>query len=295
MIRTITALFDDTDEAEGALARLSRAVPIMKAGIVTCGPGEKPDFGNIYLSRTQREACETELAKGGSLLIAQVEGDANAEQAVDLLDRLGQAPAPPAPQPAAVRPPAPAPSPVAPPAPVAQPTPIPAERVEGVPVSTTSRRPEPEPAVQPAPVPVPPQPVAQAEERVPLVEEELRIGTRSVLRGGARVHSYVEEVPVVEDVELFEERTRVERRPVNRQLTEEEIAASGLLQDRVVEVTQMREEAVLTKQAFVREELVVKKTVERRVEQVRDTIRRTAVEVERLEPELAGTVGERRD
>jgi stress response protein YsnF len=121
------------------------------------------------------------------------------------------------------------------------------------------------------------------------VEEELRIGTRSVLRGGARVHSYVEEVPVVEEIELLEERTRVERRPVNRQLTEEEIVASGLLQDRVVEITQMREEAVLTKQAFVREELVVKKTVERRVEQVRDTVRRTAVEVERLEPELAGT------
>jgi stress response protein YsnF len=129
----------------------------------------------------------------------------------------------------------------------------------------------------------------QAEERVPVVEEELRIGTRSVLRGGARVHSYVEEVPVVEEIELLEERTRVERRPVNRQLTEEEIVASGLLQDRVVEITQMREEAVLTKQAFVREELVVKKTVERRVEQVRDTVRRTAVEVERLEPELAGT------
>jgi hypothetical protein len=147
MIRTITALFDDTDEAEGALARLSRAVPIMKAGIVTCGPGEKPDFGTIYLSRTQREACETELAKGGSLLIAQVEGDSNAEQAVDLLDRLGQAPPPGrAPQPAAPQraapAPAPAPAPVAPPvpvapaAPVAQAAQIPAERVEGVPVST---------------------------------------------------------------------------------------------------------------------------------------------------------------
>jgi stress response protein YsnF len=55
----------------------------------------------------------------------------------------------------------------------------------------------------------------------------------------------------------------------------------------VVEITQMREEAVLTKESFVREELVVKKTVEKRVEQIRDTVRRTAVEVERLEPEYA--------
>jgi hypothetical protein len=45
MIRTITALFDDTGEAESAMTTLSRAVPIMKAGIVTCGPGERPDFG----------------------------------------------------------------------------------------------------------------------------------------------------------------------------------------------------------------------------------------------------------
>jgi stress response protein YsnF len=104
----------------------------------------------------------------------------------------------------------------------------------------------------------------------------------------------VEEVPVVQDVELLEEQTHVERRPVNRRLSEEEIAASGVLQDRVVEITQMREEAVLSKEAYVREELVVKKTVEKRIEQVRDTVRRTAVEVERLEPELAGSSGEQR-
>jgi stress response protein YsnF len=49
----------------------------------------------------------------------------------------------------------------------------------------------------------------------------------------------------------------------------------------------MREEPVLTKESVVREELVVKKTIERRVEQIHETVRRTAVEVERLEPELA--------
>ena len=315
MIRTITALFDDTGEAESAMTTLSRAVPIMKAGIVTCGPGERPDFGAIYLSRTQREACEAELAGGGSLLIAQVEGDDNAEKAVDLLDRLGhqQAPEPARPpQPASAV--APAPASLA-----AAPTPIPAERVEGVPVSTLSRRAEPEappaplpparpqaatsefePRPEPAsPAPAPaavsePEPTVEDEQHVPIVEEELRIGKRSVLRGGARVHSYVEEVPVVQDVELLEEQTHVERRPVNRRLSEEEIAASGVLQDRVVEITQMREEAVLSKEAYVREELVVKKTVEKRIEQVRDTVRRTAVEVERLEPELAGSSGEQR-
>jgi stress response protein YsnF len=103
----------------------------------------------------------------------------------------------------------------------------------------------------------------------------------------------MEEVPVTEQVELLEERTSIEHRPVNRRLTEEEIAASGLLQDRVVEIAQMREEAVITKEAFVREELVVKKTIEKRVEQVHETIRRTAVEMERMEPELAGGAEDR--
>ncbi len=315
MIRTVTALFDSNDEAEGALTQLSRAVPIMKAGIVTAAPGGKPDFGAIYLSRTQREACETELASGGSLLIAQVEGDRNAEQAVDLLDRLaqGSAPAPAAaPEPIQTS----AAPPAAPAASVAR-TPIAAERVEGVPVSTMSRRAAPEPAPVPATATAastaiaaastaaavdltadpPPErePAATAkEEIVPVVEEELRVGKRSVMRGGARVHSYMEEVPVYEEIELIEERTHVEHRPVNRRLTEEEIVASGLLQDRVVEVTQMREEAVLTKEAFVREELVVKKTTEKRVEQIRETVRRTAVEVERLEPELASDRSEAR-
>jgi stress response protein YsnF len=51
----------------------------------------------------------------------------------------------------------------------------------------------------------------------------------------------------------------------------------------------MREEAVVTKEAVVREELVVKKTIEKRVERIQETVRRTAVEMERLEPELAGT------
>ncbi len=295
MIRTVTALFDDTGEAEAAFDRLSRRIAILKGAIVTCGPGEKPDFGAIYLSRTQREACEAELAEGGSLVIVQVEGDHAAEQAVDLLARHAQGPAPePAPAPAAVPPPVP--QAVTPPvqSPALPQRPIARGSVEGVPISTLSRRTGPAPApAEPEQQVEPerqaePEPAVEAEEHIPLVEEELRIGKRALVRGGARVHSYMEEVPVTTEVELLEEQTSVERRPVNRRLTEEEIAASGLLQDRVVEVTQMREEAVVTKEAVVREELVVKKTIEKRVEHIQETVRRTAVEMERLEPELAG-------
>ena len=323
MIRTVTALFDDTDEAEGAFDLLSRRLAILKGAIVTCGPGEKPDFGAIYLSRAQREACEEELANGGSLVIVQIEGDQAAEQAVDLLDRAAQG-QPAEPAVAAAPSIAPTVAPVAPSAPIAQAPPAapsvgqetaprigrgaaPVGVVEGVPISTLSRRigpapveaepelqPLPEPAPEPEAIaaPEPPEPEAewpvQSEERIPLVEEELRVGKRTMVRGGARVHSYMEEVPVTTEVELLDEQTSIERRAVDRRLTEEEIASSGLLQDRVVEITQMREEAVVTKEAVVREELVVKKTIEKRVERIQETVRRTAVEMERLEPELAG-------
>jgi len=121
------------------------------------------------------------------------------------------------------------------------------------------------------------------QERIPVVEEELRVGTREVVRGGARVQTRVEDVPVQQDVELIDEHTRVERRPATRLIPESELEAGGLLRERVVEVAQVREEAVVNKQAFVREEVVVSKNVERRVERIEDSVRRTEVEVDRLE------------
>jgi stress response protein YsnF len=98
----------------------------------------------------------------------------------------------------------------------------------------------------------------------------------------------MEEVPVEERVELLEEEFQVENRPVNRRLTEEEVERSGLLQDRVIQFAAMREEAVVSKQPFVREEVVVRKQVTERVEEIRDSVRRTQVETERLEPGETG-------
>ena len=119
------------------------------------------------------------------------------------------------------------------------------------------------------------------EERIPVIEEELRIGKREVERGGARVRSYVREVPVHEQVTLHQEHVSVERRPVNETLGREALAGnSDLLRDRTVEMVEHAEEAVVSKEAHVREEIVVKKTSEDRVEQIDDTVRRTEVDVE---------------
>jgi uncharacterized protein (TIGR02271 family) len=124
------------------------------------------------------------------------------------------------------------------------------------------------------------QQVAQA--RIPLVEEELRIGKREVVSGGARVNTRVSEVPAEAQVTLKQERLEVDRRPASRTMSDADVVAGGLLKRRVIEISEMREEPVITKEAFVREEIVIHKTVEERTETIHDTVRRTEVDVEEL-------------
>lgn len=135
-----------------------------------------------------------------------------------------------------------------------------------------------------APGPSAQQPMAE-EQSIPLLEEEIRVGKREVVRGGARVHTFAAETLVQENVDLTEEHAGIERRPANRRLSDEEVSKGGLLQERVIEISQMREEAVVAKEAFVHEELVVKKSVEHRVEQIEETVRHTEVEMEQLPAE----------
>jgi len=118
------------------------------------------------------------------------------------------------------------------------------------------------------------------EEQIPVVEEELRIGKREVNRGGARVRTYVREIPVHEQVNLREEHVEVERRPVNERIDPNQLNSGDLLRDRTIEMTETAEEAVVAKEAHVTEEVVVRKTAEEHVEQINDTVRRTEVEVD---------------
>jgi len=117
------------------------------------------------------------------------------------------------------------------------------------------------------------------EEVIPVYEEQLRVGKREVGRGSVRVRSYVVEQPVQEQVHLREERVHVERRPVDRPA---DIAAGTAepFRDRTIEATATSEEAVVGKEARVKEEIVVSKDAEERTETVSDTVRRTEVEVE---------------
>ncbi|HEX8839102.1 MAG TPA: YsnF/AvaK domain-containing protein [Sphingomicrobium sp.] len=117
------------------------------------------------------------------------------------------------------------------------------------------------------------------EERIPVIEEQLRVGKREVERGGARVRSYIEERPVSEQVNLREEHVHVERRPVDEPISSANLN-DDLLRERSVEMRETAEEAVVGKEARVKEEIVVQKTAEERTEQVEDTVRNTRVDVD---------------
>ncbi len=136
-----------------------------------------------------------------------------------------------------------------------------------------------EEAPPPAPIVVEP-PAADAPS--PRAGDELRIGMPLQSRGGARVRSVIRETPAEEQVELSEEHVDVEHRPSERRLSLEDVKAGGLLMERTFEIREMREEPVITKEAFVREEVIVRKTVQERTETVRDTVRRTDFEREEL-------------
>ena len=130
---------------------------------------------------------------------------------------------------------------------------------------------------------------AEGEQVIPVVEEELIVGKREVDRGGARVRSYVTETPVHEQLRLREERVNVERRSVDRPVSD----ADDAFRERTIDVTATGEEAVVRKDARVVEEVVVSKTADTRVEDIDDTVRKTEVEVD--DDTSAGGTGFRDD
>jgi uncharacterized protein (TIGR02271 family) len=114
------------------------------------------------------------------------------------------------------------------------------------------------------------------DEVIPISEEQLKVGKREVNQGRVRVRSYVVETPVQEQVNLRHEKVHVERRPVDRAAT----GADNLFRERTIEAEQRSEEAVVSKEARVKEELVVKKDVDQRTQTVSDKVRHTEVEVD---------------
>lgn len=113
---------------------------------------------------------------------------------------------------------------------------------------------------------------------VPIVEEEAVVTKRAIERVGLRVHqtsSTREEIAEGTGTRVHAE---VERVPVNREVREVPgVRTEGdLLYIPVVE-----EEVVVTKRLILKEEIVVRRTVETETVRVPVTLRRTEVTVER--------------
>lgn len=119
-------------------------------------------------------------------------------------------------------------------------------------------------------------PAMGTDETIKIVEERLTVGKRAVNRGGARVRTYVVETPVEEQVRLRDETVRVERRPV----TDGRPVTDADFKERSLEMRETDEEAVVGKTARVVEEIGLRKDVSDRVETVRDTVRRTEVDID---------------
>jgi len=117
-------------------------------------------------------------------------------------------------------------------------------------------------------------------QTIPVVKEDLKVGKRDVERGGARIRSRIIERPVEENIRLREEHVVVNRRPVDREISDADLKN---FRPGEMELTEHAEVPIVGKQARVVEEVEVGKNVTERQETVRDTVRSTDVDVEQID------------
>jgi stress response protein YsnF len=117
----------------------------------------------------------------------------------------------------------------------------------------------------------------EGEQVIPVVKEELDVGKRTSERA-FRVHTYVVEKPVEEQVHLRDERVVIERRPATG---DETLGSADAPQEREFEVIERHEEPVVDKRVRKTEDVVVRKEATERTENVRDTVKETKVDVDK--------------
>jgi len=117
----------------------------------------------------------------------------------------------------------------------------------------------------------------RTDETIPVIRENLQVGKEEVERGGIRLRSRVVENPVEERVNLREENVNVERNPVDRAATDADFREED------VEVRERTEVPVVNKEARVVEEINLNKEVTEREETIRDTVRETEVDIDKLD------------
>ena len=115
------------------------------------------------------------------------------------------------------------------------------------------------------------------EVSIPIIEEQMVVGKRTVERGAVNVRTTMTEKPVEETVNLREENVTVERHKVDRP-----VGSADAFQESSFEITTSAEVPVVSKEARVVEEVVIDKQMTERQETVRETVKRTDVEVDEI-------------
>lgn len=121
---------------------------------------------------------------------------------------------------------------------------------------------------------------------IPVIEENVKVGKKMIPHSRIRIISRVTEQPITQDISLRQEHVEVERRATDRALNSGDINA---FKEGTVELTESEEVPVVTKEARVKEEVIVKRDVEEHIETVHDTALRRDVVVERVDEKNSST------
>ena len=133
--------------------------------------------------------------------------------------------------------------------------------------------------------------IDQGRVNIPVMEEGIDVGKRAVERGGVRVRSRIVEKPIEERVRLREEHVIVNRQPVNQPVDPGELRN---FKEGEFEVTERAEKPVVSKKARVTENVSIDKNVEQHDEVVRDNLRKTEVDVDKMDDEHTRSRGANR-
>ena len=311
-IHTITAFFDSREHADEAMSLL-RKVGLPASDVTLSPPDAREEFAtfdpldragtpkrkgfwgmleDFFGGSDDHDLYAEGVRRGGTMLTAQVDDD-RLDAAVEILDRHGSIdldereiawrndgwlggsvgmpagatimPGPIGGEPTGM--PGPMPPPVEP-APVITPAAFAVSSPVAAPVAWPASSID-----EPAPID------RRDSDVLQVVEERLVVGKRAVSRGKVRVHSYLVETPVSEEVRLRDETIRVDRYAMDCAASVDELDVAGF-QDRTIEMEEVDEEAVVSKTARVIEEIGLRKDISNRVETIRETVRSTKVDIE---------------
>ena len=109
-----------------------------------------------------------------------------------------------------------------------------------------------------------------------VVEEVVELGKEKVETGRLRIYNVVSEAKVAKSIDLVDETVTVQRRAVNR------AALEDAFKERVFELSEFDERAIVSKRAQVVEEVNLAKQAEAKGQTVTETVRRSDVRAERI-------------